>query len=110
VGSRTMAAEVELANDCGRWLPGGLCQVEVTLVDKPKAVTIPTRGLIKDGADVFVWVAVGDKAIRKPVRLGIDLGRRVEISSGLQGGELVIVAGQAGLRDGVALRVTVLEN
>lgn len=108
--SRTMAAEVELQNGCGRWLPGGLCQVEVTLVDKQNALTIPTRGLIKDGADAYVWLAVGAKAVRRSVQTGIDLGRRVEILSGLKDGDLVIIAGQAGLREGAEVQVTVLEN
>ena len=53
--SRTMMVEIELDNSDGRWLPGDLCQVEVTIAQLENAITVDSRALIKSGAHAYVW-------------------------------------------------------
>jgi multidrug efflux pump subunit AcrA (membrane-fusion protein) len=102
--SRTMMVEIELDNSDGRWLPGTLCQVEVTIAQLENAITVDSRAVIKSGAHAYVWVVDDSIAHRKKVRLGIDLGKTVQIIKGLQGTEKVIVAGYSRLRDGETVR------
>jgi multidrug efflux pump subunit AcrA (membrane-fusion protein) len=51
-----------------------------------------------------------NKAQRRAVMLGLSDGVHVEIRSGLQAGEPVIVRGQAGLPDGATIAVESREN
>jgi RND family efflux transporter MFP subunit len=104
--SRTMMAEIELDNSDNRWLPGSLCQVEVTLANIENAITVDSRALIRSGAHAYVWIVDDGIAHKKEIRLGIDLGKTVQVLQGLAGREQVIVAGYLRLRDGETVRVT----
>ncbi len=69
---------------------------------------VPKTALRKiDGADV-VFVVKEDVAERRAVTVGLTEGDQVEIASGLQAGERVIVEGPPTLADGA--RVTVKES
>lgn len=101
--SRSMFAEAELDNADGRWLPGALVQVELVLLQQDDAITLPSQALIKRGANAHVWVVTKGQAARVPVKLGADLGRRVQILSGLTAGQRVVLAGQSALTEGRAV-------
>ena len=105
-----MMAEVELDNEDGKWLPGALCQVGVTVVDKDKAISIPSLALVKRGPDAYAWVVDNGRARRLKLTLGVDLGVRIEVLTGLGGGELVIISGHAGLSEGVLVEVSEQED
>ena len=64
---------------------------------------VPAEAIVRDGDDTAVFVAVGNKAQRRPVVLGIVDKEHAEIKSGLKAGEQVITRGQAGLPDGAAI-------
>jgi multidrug efflux pump subunit AcrA (membrane-fusion protein) len=69
---------------------------------------VPKAAIRKaNGADV-VFIVKGDFAERRAVTVGLMDGDQVEIVSGLQVGERVIVEGPATLADGS--RVTVKER
>jgi len=104
--SRTMMAEIELDNSDDRWLPGSLCQIEVTITNIENAITIDSRALIKSGARAYVWVVDDGIAHKREIHLGVDLGKTVQVLGGLSGREKVIVAGYSRLRDGETVRAT----
>jgi HlyD family secretion protein len=56
---------------------------------------------VRDGA---VFVVLDGKAIRRPVKTGAASNQNVRIEEGLIGGEDVIVAPPAGLKDGDKVR------
>ena len=68
-------------------------------------VLVPAEAIVREGDETAVFVAAGDKAQRRPVVLGLADREHVEVRSGVKAGELVIIAGQAGLPDGAAIRV-----
>ncbi|MEE9126580.1 MAG: efflux RND transporter periplasmic adaptor subunit [Planctomycetota bacterium] len=102
--SLTMMAEIELDNSDGSWLPGSLCQVEVTVLNLENAITVDSRALTKSGARAYVWVVDDGIAHRREIRLGVDLGKTVQVLEGLTATDKVIVAGQSRLRDGETVR------
>ena len=65
-------------------------------------ITVP-KSAIQEGPAVFVLK--GQKAVRVPIILGKERNGRVEVLSGLAGGEPVIVGGLAGLADGMGVVV-----
>jgi multidrug efflux pump subunit AcrA (membrane-fusion protein) len=52
-----------------------------------------------------VWELKDGRAVARAVEVGVTRGDRVEIRSGLEGGEQLIVAPPAGLKDGAKVRV-----
>lgn len=71
-----------------------------------RTLLVPSSALERIGQmeRVFV-VGSGDKAILRLVRSGAARGDQVEVVSGLEAGERVVVAPPAGLREGAALEV-----
>jgi HlyD family secretion protein len=59
------------------------------------------RGAIQSGPAVFLLR--DQKAVRIPVTIGAERNGRVEILSGLEGGERIIVGGLDGLADGMVV-------
>ena len=60
---------------------------------------------LRSGTETSVFIAVGDRAQRRPVTTGVADEQGVEITSGLNPGDLVITRGQSGLVDGAQISV-----
>ena len=101
--TRTMQAEVILDNAAGGFMPGMYCHAKLTVIDHPKALTVPGSAIYARGGETWVLVAEGAKARRVAVVVGMDDGRVVEILSGLKGTERVILGRPTGLSDGDAI-------
>ena len=80
-------------------------QLDIDAEERTDTVLIPAEALIRNGAEPVVFVAVDSRAERRSVTTGIEDAARVEITSGLQAGELVITRGHIGLSDGAAVTV-----
>jgi RND family efflux transporter MFP subunit len=70
----------------------------------PRQVTVPAAAVVGEGATARVWVVEKQRVTARAVETGRASGDRVEIRSGLAGGERVVVAPPAGLRDGRKVR------
>ena len=83
--------------------------VGVTIVAErlQKVLVIPTAGVIRDGGEVYVMVAGqdDDKAHKTPVVLGLSSGDQVQVKSGVNAGDLIIVHGQEGLPDEAGITI-----
>jgi RND family efflux transporter MFP subunit len=71
-------------------------------------VLVPLSAIVHEGEEAAVFVAVNGKAQRRPVMLGIQDTRHIEIEGGLKPGEVVLTSGQNGLPDGA--KIAVAEN
>ncbi|TVR61658.1 MAG: efflux RND transporter periplasmic adaptor subunit [Spirochaetaceae bacterium] len=81
--------------------------VRIPRPDAEERIVIPAQALQARGAARFVFVASDDGyAERRSVVVGERQADRVEIVSGLQVGEMVIVSGITGLIDGARVAVT----
>ena len=68
-------------------------------------VLVPKGALVRDANGARVWLVEDGRAHAKSVEPGLERGERVEIRSGLSGGESVILDPPAGLRDGARVRI-----
>ena len=72
----------------------------------PAYVTVPEAAVQRAGAETFVWVVRDDRTVeRRPVSLGSPAEGRVEITTGLAGGETVVLQTSRPLRDGARVRL-----
>lgn len=103
-GSRTFTVEAQLpANADIR--PNQLAKVQMQDYVNNKAITIPINTLQSDEQGKFVLVAAKNEenkmiARKKIVEMGEMYGDRVEIISGLQAGDQIVVGGYQSLYDG----------
>jgi RND family efflux transporter MFP subunit len=78
-------------------------QVEIDAEEHVGVVLVPVEAIVRESDETAVFVAVANKAQRRPVVLGITDATHAEIKSGVKAGEQVIVHGQAGLPGGAAI-------
>lgn len=103
--TRTLEAEVQLANDGGELRPGMYGRGAIQLAVHPHEAVVPVEAVqIADQAR-YVFVVRGDKVERRAIQTGVDGGDWLEVLSGVKEGERVVVAGADGLSDGAAVRV-----
>lgn len=108
--ARTIAVKAEVRNP-GRDLKAGMF-IEVRLATdiRPNAVVVPEDAILPlSGAD-FVWVISEGTASRRQVELGVRIPGVVEITSGVDAGEQVVVGGLERLSEGVPVMATVVER
>jgi RND family efflux transporter MFP subunit len=104
--TRTMRAEVEIANPENHLRPGMYGTATVLLEERYNVLTIPATALVRRGdgkVEVFhVAGAQGDplkgELQRLEIELGLDDGRLVEVRRGLTGNELIVLRGNGVLR------------
>ena len=85
---------------------GQFARVVVPMETAARAVAIPSAALLAlpNGASV-VFVAQDEKAVRRPVKTGLEAGGFVQILEGVAPGEDVVVRGQENLKDGAAIKI-----
>src|SRR6267142_2244602 len=106
IASRTLLVEVDVDNPTGQLLPGAYVFVHLKLPDETRSVTIPSNTLIfrKDGLQV--GLVRDGKAELVPIKIGRDYGNSVEIVSGLQATDNVIVDPSDSLVTGMPVRLS----
>jgi membrane fusion protein (multidrug efflux system) len=102
----TREARAELPNPDGALNPGQFVRVVVKGASIPNAVTVPQRSVLEGPQGKFVYV-VDEKstAQARPVEAGQWAGDRWVITSGLKGGERVIVDGVMKIGPGAPVKV-----
>jgi RND family efflux transporter MFP subunit len=104
--SRTLLVEVDIDNPTGRLLPGAYVFVHLKLPDATHSVTIPSNALIFRKEGLQVALVRDGKARLVSIKINHDYGNSVEIVSGLQPADAVIVDPSDSLVDGTPVRVS----
>jgi RND family efflux transporter MFP subunit len=106
LASRTLLVEVDVDNPTGQLLPGAYVFVHLKLPDQTRSVTVPSNALIFRKEGLQVGLVRNGKAELVPVKISRDYGRSVEIVSGLQPTDAVIVDPSDSLVAGMAVRLS----
>ena len=104
--TRTLRVEVDLDNPDGTLLPGAFAQLSLALTHTDPGLSLPANVLLfrPHGVQVAV-VDAHDVVSLRTITLGRDFGTRVEIRSGLQGNERVVVNPSDAISAGQAVRI-----
>jgi len=99
--TRTMQVEIRVPNPKGALLSGAYVQVTLPIDVNAQALTVPTNVLLfrPEGTRVAAVDARGRVRL-KPVKLGVDFGTTVEVLSGLEASDRIIVNPADSLADG----------
>lgn len=103
--TRAMRAEVSVDNSSGLLRPGMFVEAEV-LIERRENVAVVPRDAVADRAGKrVVFVLQGQRVVRREVELGLGDDRTVEVRSGVEQGDRVVVRGLETLADGSRVRV-----
>jgi RND family efflux transporter MFP subunit len=102
--SRAFSVRVNVPNS-GRTLRPGMYARGQVVAERRRGVVVPKDALIADGEQFAVFVAENGKAVRHPVKLGIQTSETAEVLSGVKTGDQIIVQGQTLVKDGGPITV-----
>lgn len=105
--TRTMEITLEKPIDL---LPGMFARLNVLLKNIDDAVIVPLEALVTTPKGQVVFVVEDGKAIARAVKTGIEADNRIQLVSGVQPGDKVIVAGNEKLKSGVEVSLAVDEK
>jgi Cu(I)/Ag(I) efflux system membrane fusion protein len=93
--TRSLKVRLRFDNEDMALRPNMYADVRVLANPKKGVLTIPREAVIRTGSDQRVIVALGEgKFIPMPVTTGVETDETVEIASGLQEGDEVVVSSQ----------------
>ncbi|MFH1422401.1 MAG: efflux RND transporter periplasmic adaptor subunit [Planctomycetota bacterium] len=79
---------------------GMLARARVSLEEHNNVITLPEKAVIEQRLRNVVFTIVEGRVVLKEVELGISSEGMVEIKSGINEGDIVVVEGNIGLREG----------
>lgn len=106
--STTEEVWVEADNPGGELKPGTTVDVSIIARTIPNALAIPASAVLteSDGQTSVMVVKADSRAYSQKVKTGIQQGATIQIVSGIQSGQQVIVSGQYGLPDKTKVKAT----
>lgn len=104
--SRLRTRTVEIALDKSvNLLPGMFARLTLSIERAEDVVVVPLEALVSTPKGQVVFVFEEGKAMARMVKTGIESDNRIEIISGIQSGDKVIVAGNEKLKNGADVRL-----
>jgi RND family efflux transporter MFP subunit len=85
--------------------PGAFIRVDIRTDSKSDAILIPKRAIIEEDGQNYVYIVNQDTAKRNKVQLGYQSEGAVEIRSGVDAGQKIVIAGQGALKEGSRIKV-----
>jgi RND family efflux transporter MFP subunit len=111
--TRTMDTEVDVLNPSLLLIPGMYAEVDLTLDRRDKVLAIPVMAVDRDNSDSqpgaaqtgqVMIVTPNNRVEKRKVTLGIESSNNVEVSSGLNEGDSVVLTGRSILQPGQEVR------
>ena len=105
-GTRTLLTEIDVPNPKGELLPGAYAQVHFALTVQLPRLTIPVNAVLfrAEGASAAVVDATGKVHLQR-IQFGRDYGRELEVLSGIQSSDSIVLNPSDSLEDGQQVSV-----
>ena len=103
--TRTMRTEIDIPNRNSVLRPGMFGRVKLDLERRKDALTVPAGALFTEAGKTYVYTVENGKAKRVEVKTGLDDGIHIEVISGLNGNEPIIISGRSAVKDGALVKV-----
>ena len=99
--TRTMETEIDFENKDGRLYPGMYAETVLELAQRGNALTVPLEAVTQSQGQARVLAVNAQSVVEeRKVKLGLQGKTRVEVLSGLNEGERVIIGNQSQFRNG----------
>lgn len=104
--NRMFRAKVKIDNADSALKAGMFAKVQLATGDPVSILTVPQAAVMQKQGMYFVFTVENNKAVRHQVEIGEVTGDSIQIKSGLDAGNKVVVSSVNQLKDGQAVRVT----
>jgi multidrug efflux system membrane fusion protein len=107
----TVKLKASFANEDGTLFPNQFVNVRVLAETRQNAIIAPSAAIQLGRGGSFVYLVNADKTVaQRPVKTGATEGSGIEITSGLQAGDVVVIDGVDQLREGAKVEVANAAN
>lgn len=103
--TRTVQARAKVANDRGELTPGAYVEIEIVLEELRNAVMVPTGVIVPDISGEKIYLYKSGIAVPVPIETGIRTAEVIQIKSGVETGDTLIVSGIIQLRPGIRVKL-----
>lgn len=106
---RSVVIRARIPNPDDLLRPGVFARVTLTIEERASALFVPEQSLVPIGDQHFVFKVVEAEGAKRVAFTRVTLGQRrkgeVEITGGLQAGDMVVSAGLLKIRDGMPVQI-----
>ncbi len=89
----------------GKLRPGMFANVFLEMANRPDALVVPKVALALDSLGNTIYVVANGLAERRDLELGFRNDELLEVLSGVEQGEQIVIVGQDGLTDGTPIEI-----
>jgi len=107
---RTIMVKARVPNPRRELQAGMFIEARLATAVRQNAVVIPEDAVLPLQGSNFVWVIADGKATRRQVDLGVRTPGFVEVKSGVERNETVVVGGQERLAEGAPVNATLVDR
>jgi membrane fusion protein, multidrug efflux system len=102
----TIKLRAQFPNDTKTLYPNQFVNIRLLLDTHKDVVTMSTAGIQRGVPGTFVYLVKDDSTVTvRPVKIGVTDGNRVEVLSGLEAGDRIVIDGADKLREGAKVIV-----
>lgn len=99
--TRTMETEIDFDNHDSKLISGMFTETQLVLAQKPNALSVPLEAVSQNGNDATVLVVTAQNTVEeRKVGLGIQGKSRVEVVSGLNESDRVVIGNRSRYHNG----------
>jgi RND family efflux transporter MFP subunit len=99
--TRTMETEIDFDNRNGKLIPGMFTETQLVLAAKPDALSVPLEAVAQNGNEATVLVVTPKNTVEeRKIKVGISGKSRVEVVSGLNEGDRVVIGNRSQYHNG----------
>lgn len=103
--TRSLKIRAQASNSGNVLKPGAFAKIELVLAKNESAIMIPSQAIVPVLKGQQVFIKQNGKAVAVPIETGLRNETMVQVLSGLNKGDSVVVTGVLGLREGVDLKI-----
>ncbi len=96
----TVKVTVEIAQAPDQIRPGSFVDVKLVTKQHDNSLLVPKKAILEEAGEQYVFLINKGIAARKTVHVGFVDDQHAEVLSGVNTGDVVVIAGQGSLRDG----------
>jgi membrane fusion protein (multidrug efflux system) len=96
----TVKVTVEVNDESLRLTPGMFVEVRIAIGAKENVVTIPRNAILYKQNKTYVFVMNRNQVSQREIQIGLTEEDFVEVTDGLNEGEVIVTVGVEGLKDG----------
>ncbi|MCL2329658.1 MAG: efflux RND transporter periplasmic adaptor subunit [Bacteroidetes bacterium] len=104
IDTRTITVRGLYNNAAGKLSAGMFARINLIVEQSNETLLIPTQAVVQEMEGAKVWTISNGKAKSQPITTGYRTNEQVEVLSGLQAGDTIMITGLMQVREGIAVR------